>query len=69
VDLTCRGKTAAAKNDFSMCEKGRSYTDMDLCAYTFAFRKNQVSACASIREERLRTACTEITAAAVGAES
>lgn len=67
VDLTCRGKTAAAKNDFSMCEKGRSYTDMDLCAFTFAFRRNQASACASIRDERLRTACAEVAVAAAAA--
>jgi len=60
VDLTCRGKTAAAKNDFTMCEKFGSYTDMDLCALTFAFRKNDASACGKIQNERLKTACLEI---------
>ncbi len=60
VDLTCRGKTAAAKNDFTMCEKGRSYTDMDLCVLTFSFRKNDGSKCSSIQDERLRAACVDM---------
>ena len=63
VDLTCRGKTAAAKGDFTMCQNLRSYTEMDICALTFGLRKNEASACASIQEERLRAACVEITAA------
>ena len=67
VDLTCRGKTAAAKNDFSMCEHLRSYTDMDLCALTFAFRKNDGSACGKIRDERFKTACLEVTGQRVAA--
>ena len=61
VDLTCRGKTAAAKDNFKLCEKGRSYTDMDLCAFTFGFRKNEPSVCASIREQRMREACVGFT--------
>jgi hypothetical protein len=61
ADLTCRGKTAAAKNEFKLCQNLRSYTDMDLCALTFGFRKNDSSVCASIQEERLRTTCVEIT--------
>jgi hypothetical protein len=61
VDLTCRGKTAAAKNDFKLCQNLRSYTDMDLCALTFGFRKNEASACASISEESLKKACVELT--------
>lgn len=60
VDLTCRGKTAAARNDVTLCQNLRSYTEMDLCAFTYAFRKNDASSCASIREERLKTPCVEI---------
>ncbi len=59
-DLTCRGKVAAATGDFSKCQNLRSYTEMDICALTYAFRKIDVSACASIREERLRAGCLEI---------
>ena len=69
VDLTCRGKMAAAKGDFTMCEKLGNYATMDLCAYTFAYRTKQASACASIREERLKTACTEIAAASLAGGS
>ena len=59
-DLTCRGKVAAATGDFSRCQNLRSYTEMDICALTYAFRKIDLSACASIREERLRAGCLEI---------
>lgn len=59
-DLTCRGKVAAATGDFSKCQNLRSYTDMDICALTYAFRKTDVSACASVRDDRLRAACLEI---------
>ena len=61
VDLTCRGKTAAARNDLAMCDKLRSYTDMDLCALTFAYRRNDASACGRIQDGRLKDACLEIT--------
>ena len=54
-------KTAAARNDIKLCQNLRSYTDMDLCALTFGFRKNDPSACSSISEERLKKACTELT--------
>jgi hypothetical protein len=64
VDLTCRGKTAAARNDLTMCDKLRSYTDMDLCALTFAFRRNDGSACGKIQDGRLKQACLEITGGA-----
>lgn len=59
-DLTCLGKVAAASGDFAKCQNLRSYTEMDICALTFAFRKGDAAACASIREERLRAACLEI---------
>lgn len=61
VDLTCRGKTAAARNDRTVCEGLRSYTDMDLCALTFAFRKNDGFTCGKIRDERLKEACLDFT--------
>ena len=60
TDLTCRGKVAAATGDFSKCQNLRSYTEMDICALTYSFRKIDASACASIRDERLRAACLEI---------
>lgn len=59
VDLTCRGKTAAARSDRTMCEGLRSYTDMDVCTLTFAFRKNDGFTCSKIRDERLREACLD----------
>jgi hypothetical protein len=63
VDLTCRGKLAAARSDIKMCENLRSYTDMDLCALTFAFRRDDRSACGRIRDEGLKSACLEIAGA------
>ena len=64
VDLTCRGKMAAARNDRTMCEGLRSYTDMDLCALTFAFRKNDGFTCSKIRDERLKEACLDFVGSA-----
>jgi hypothetical protein len=64
VDLTCRGKTAAARNDLGMCDRLRSYTEMDLCALTFAFRRNDRAACGKIQDGRLKDACLEISGGA-----
>lgn len=62
ADLTCYGKLAAAKGDLGMCGNTRSYTDGDICALTYALRRNDGSACGKISDGRLKTACADIVA-------
>lgn len=59
-DPLCDGKTAAASNDLELCRRQRSYTNIDNCLVTYAYKTGDSTVCSEMQKTEGRAICHEV---------
>ncbi len=63
-DPLCSGRIAAVTHDLTVCRNLRSYTEIDNCLITYAYKAGDGAVCSEMRDSGHRSICQEVAGSA-----